>query len=505
MNILQLEDRLKGMPDEILVQEAQSPSGSVPQYLVVSEIQRRSDMRKRMQAQAQQPQPTVADQIIQQGIGSIVPSSPRGLPAIGAMSPTPNQPPVQMQEGGIARYRGQGYRTPAQRVYDSFSNWWQNQAEEAARQRNRANDPSSMQREQEEESRMLRAENSIYENLGNQNEVTTLESQMNPETYQASNVGDTSTMSTDIIAPVDAVASESTFIPETQYNPNEVSLERMPVPEDITPILPEIQQSTIMDDLLGIIESGRERREEQIASMQQRLEEQGVEAKKEDINRALISLGAGIASGDLSAGLSQAGQEVFSSKQRQEERRDRQQAMIDQLISQGADREDAMLIARATEGERVRQADMQQALSFARLKNESDIANRQARMDVDKFNANLAASQAELNTTIDQFAATFGLSREELALKDRQLMSELMVQENLNIRALTNARQRIFATLGDDYTFQRQMREAQTEAEKSQIVDNAMTLVLGEYLKQFYEEQGLLDASIEDISFSEIQ
>ena len=49
MNILQLEDTIKGLPDEALMQEAQQPSGQVPQFLVISEVQRRSDMRKRHQ------------------------------------------------------------------------------------------------------------------------------------------------------------------------------------------------------------------------------------------------------------------------------------------------------------------------------------------------------------------------------------------------------------------------------------------------------------------------
>ena len=47
MNILEVEDIIKGLPDQALQKEAQAPSGQVPQFLVVSEIQRRTDMRKR--------------------------------------------------------------------------------------------------------------------------------------------------------------------------------------------------------------------------------------------------------------------------------------------------------------------------------------------------------------------------------------------------------------------------------------------------------------------------
>ena len=49
MNILQMEDTIKGLPDEVLKQEAEQPTGQVPQYLVISEVQRRTDMRKRYQ------------------------------------------------------------------------------------------------------------------------------------------------------------------------------------------------------------------------------------------------------------------------------------------------------------------------------------------------------------------------------------------------------------------------------------------------------------------------
>jgi hypothetical protein len=61
MNILEIEDIIKGLPDQSLMQEAQAPSGQMPQFLVVSEIQRRADMRKRFQNQQKEmPQGTIA-------------------------------------------------------------------------------------------------------------------------------------------------------------------------------------------------------------------------------------------------------------------------------------------------------------------------------------------------------------------------------------------------------------------------------------------------------------
>lgn len=36
MNIFEQEDLIKGLPDQSLMQEAQRPSGPLPQYLIVS-------------------------------------------------------------------------------------------------------------------------------------------------------------------------------------------------------------------------------------------------------------------------------------------------------------------------------------------------------------------------------------------------------------------------------------------------------------------------------------
>jgi len=129
MNILQQEDIIKGLPDDALMQEAQAPSGQVPQFLVVSEIQRRSDMRKRYQEQ-QQPQGTVAEQIVgqaQQGIAAMQPQAgpmppqampPQGMPPqmpLQGMQPQmplqgmqPQMPPQQMFSGGIIRLKDGG-------------------------------------------------------------------------------------------------------------------------------------------------------------------------------------------------------------------------------------------------------------------------------------------------------------------------------------------------------------------------------------------------------------
>ena len=91
MNIIEQEDLVKGLPDEALFQQAQNPSSQVPQFLVVSEIQRRTDMRKRFEAAEAQPQSTVTEQIVMEGLGAAAPA-PQGSMPPAAMPAPPSSP-----------------------------------------------------------------------------------------------------------------------------------------------------------------------------------------------------------------------------------------------------------------------------------------------------------------------------------------------------------------------------------------------------------------------------
>jgi len=128
VNIFQQEDVIKGMPDQALMKEAQAPTGRIPQYLVVSEIQRRADMRKRFAGDQQSmPQSTVKDQIVSGGIaglgqqgqapqGGMMPQMPAAQPMPPQQSmpvppqPMPQQMPQQaMSNGGVVRmFDGRG-------------------------------------------------------------------------------------------------------------------------------------------------------------------------------------------------------------------------------------------------------------------------------------------------------------------------------------------------------------------------------------------------------------
>lgn len=114
MNILEAEDMVKGLPDQVLFQYAQNPPPQIPQYLAISEVQRRQDMRQRFQAQQGGNEPTVKDQILQGGIGatgmappisSAPPMAPMGAAPPGAPMQQPMtgapMPPMGMAMGGL--------------------------------------------------------------------------------------------------------------------------------------------------------------------------------------------------------------------------------------------------------------------------------------------------------------------------------------------------------------------------------------------------------------------
>ena len=116
MNILEKEDLIKGLPDNVLQQQMQAPTGELPQFLLISEIQRRTDMRKKLQEQPKKE--TVSDQIMMEGIMAnrppIQPQMPQQMPP--QMPPMPpqmpqmpmEQPPMGMAQGGVVRMANGG-------------------------------------------------------------------------------------------------------------------------------------------------------------------------------------------------------------------------------------------------------------------------------------------------------------------------------------------------------------------------------------------------------------
>ena len=62
MNIIKLQNMLRGVPDDALINYVQNPQGEVPSYLALSELQRRKDTRAKYQAE-QAPESSVAEDL----------------------------------------------------------------------------------------------------------------------------------------------------------------------------------------------------------------------------------------------------------------------------------------------------------------------------------------------------------------------------------------------------------------------------------------------------------
>tara|TARA_A100001515_G_scaffold141067_1_gene137526 strand:+ start:830 stop:2032 length:1203 start_codon:yes stop_codon:yes gene_type:complete len=122
MNIIQQEDKLKSLPDSNLENEMVNPTGMFPQYLVMSEIQRRQEMRKdyegRIAANEKTPPlPSMREQmmagITQQppmmqdsGIAGLLPAQPQRAPIPPAMPAGPDA--IPMYGGGVVRMQNLG-------------------------------------------------------------------------------------------------------------------------------------------------------------------------------------------------------------------------------------------------------------------------------------------------------------------------------------------------------------------------------------------------------------
>jgi hypothetical protein len=125
MNIIDLQERLKDLPETALMQEMQMPSGTAPQFLVLSELKRRKRMRDEYQRQQAQGMQTVAEETItaagmpQQGIMGLA----QGMAPQSAIAqdtgvndmmqqesvraPQPEQP-MMMADGGVVKMQPGG-------------------------------------------------------------------------------------------------------------------------------------------------------------------------------------------------------------------------------------------------------------------------------------------------------------------------------------------------------------------------------------------------------------
>ena len=118
MNLFQLQEQLKDLSKQQLVNEMQSPSGNAPPFLVMTELQRRTRMENAAALEKGSPTTTVAQDAVnasgvpQGGIADMARSlAPQSdvtqntgalTPQAGAMPQTGAAPVQAMQEGGLA-------------------------------------------------------------------------------------------------------------------------------------------------------------------------------------------------------------------------------------------------------------------------------------------------------------------------------------------------------------------------------------------------------------------
>jgi len=107
INILKIQNDLKNLSDEQLAQEMRMPSGTAPQYLVMTEMQRRQKMRSEFSGQ-QPPQTTMADEMSGAAPEQPQMGAPQGGPPQGGQE---QMPPTAMMAAGGSVFAGSGPAT----------------------------------------------------------------------------------------------------------------------------------------------------------------------------------------------------------------------------------------------------------------------------------------------------------------------------------------------------------------------------------------------------------
>ena len=104
MNIIEVQDNLKNFSEDQLINEMQAPSGMIPQFLVLSELNRRKRVKDDFAARSAENQNTVAQEAIaasgmpQEGLPEMAQSmAPKSASAL-------SQPVDRMAAGGLAMF-----------------------------------------------------------------------------------------------------------------------------------------------------------------------------------------------------------------------------------------------------------------------------------------------------------------------------------------------------------------------------------------------------------------
>ena len=124
MNIIDIQDQLKNFSEDQLINEMQMPSGNAPQFLVLSEIQRRKRMRDDFAKRQAAQQPTVAEEAVaaagvpQSGIAgmseAMAPKSTMVQNAVGSAMPE------AMRSGGLMQFGNDILKNTKSQEVDPF-------------------------------------------------------------------------------------------------------------------------------------------------------------------------------------------------------------------------------------------------------------------------------------------------------------------------------------------------------------------------------------------------
>jgi hypothetical protein len=110
MNLIEISEQLKDVPDQLLMKEVQSPSGAYPSYLVVTEMTRRKRMRD--QAMKEAPSTTVVQDLTQpsrEQMMAAMAATQRGMaPSSQLVSPEALPPQAQQMSQPAPRLNAPG-------------------------------------------------------------------------------------------------------------------------------------------------------------------------------------------------------------------------------------------------------------------------------------------------------------------------------------------------------------------------------------------------------------
>ena len=110
MNVIQIQDDLKNFSEDQLIKEMQQPSGSAPQFLVLSELNRRKRVKGEFAARQAQNAPTVAEEVV----------ASAGVPQSGMMGMSEAMAPASVESGGIGAMMPKTMKTGGE--VDSYAN-----------------------------------------------------------------------------------------------------------------------------------------------------------------------------------------------------------------------------------------------------------------------------------------------------------------------------------------------------------------------------------------------